>query len=204
MKVREPINIAIAESSVIVRSGLLTIIRRMPDVKIMSTEINSMEALQHNMKGCHLDIIFVNPYFEGFFNIKEFKTHFPNASVKFVAILSAVSDANLIKDYDACIKLYDTQDEIFEKISNLMDIDDDTVEEEQEVLSQREKEIICYVVKGLTNKEIAEKLFISVHTVITHRRNISRKLQIHSSAGLTIYAIVNKLVELKEIKDIKD
>lgn len=71
---------------------------------------------------------------------------------------------------------------------------------EQETLSAREKEIITCVVKGMTNKETAESLFLSVHTVITHRRNIARKLQIHSPAGLTIYAIVNKLVELSDIK----
>ena len=55
--------------------------------------------------------------------------------------------------------------------------------------------------KGMTNKAIADKLYLSIHTVITHRRNIARKLQIHSPAGLTIYAIVNKLVELQDIKD---
>ena len=54
----------------------------------------------------------------------------------------------------------------------------------------------------MTNKEIAEKLFLSIHTVITHRRNISKKLQIHSAAGLTIYGIVNKLVELSDVKDL--
>ena len=53
----------------------------------------------------------------------------------------------------------------------------------------------------MTNKEIADKLCLSIHTVITHRRNISHKLQIHSPAGLTIYAIVNKLIELRDIKD---
>ncbi len=74
-------------------------------------------------------------------------------------------------------------------------------EERGETLSLREKEIIVCVVKGMTNKQIAESLFISTHTVITHRRNIASKLQIHSAAGLTIYAIVNKLVELSEIKD---
>ena len=50
-------------------------------------------------------------------------------------------------------------------------------------------------------KQLAAALCISAHTVITHRRNIAAKLQIHSAAGLTIYAIVNKLVELSEIKE---
>ena len=67
-------------------------------------------------------------------------------------------------------------------------------------LTPREREIIICVVKGMTNKEIAAQLFLSTHTVITHRRNISKKLQIHSPSGLTIYAIMNKLVELEDIK----
>lgn len=66
-----------------------------------------------------------------------------------------------------------------------------------EALSEREKDVVVGVVQGMTNKEIADKLFIAPNTVITHRRNIARKLQIHSIAGLTIYAIVNKLVELE-------
>ncbi len=56
--------------------------------------------------------------------------------------------------------------------------------------------MVC-VVKGMTNREIADRLFLSTHTVVTHRRNIARKLQVHSASGLTVYAIVNKLVELK-------
>jgi regulator of cell morphogenesis and NO signaling len=67
-------------------------------------------------------------------------------------------------------------------------------------LSDREREILICIVHGMTNKEIAAKLFLSTHTVNTHRRNIISKLQIHSPAGLTIYAIVNKLVELEEIQ----
>jgi regulator of cell morphogenesis and NO signaling len=55
------------------------------------------------------------------------------------------------------------------------------------------------VAKGMANKEIADHLCISVNTVTTHRRNIARKLSIHSSAGVTIYAIVNKLVTLDEV-----
>lgn len=66
-------------------------------------------------------------------------------------------------------------------------------------LSDREKEIVKLIAKGLTNKEIAAQLFLSVHTVATHRRNISGKLQIHSPAGLTIFAIVNGLLDISDI-----
>ena len=67
-------------------------------------------------------------------------------------------------------------------------------------LSDRERDVIIGVVQGLQNKEIADRLCISVNTVITHRRNIARKLQIHSPAGLTIYAIVNGLVDISSVK----
>jgi regulator of cell morphogenesis and NO signaling len=70
----------------------------------------------------------------------------------------------------------------------------------QESLSDREKEIVRCIVCGLTNKEVAARLFISINTVLTHRKNITRKLNIHSVSGLTIYAIVNKLVRLDEVK----
>jgi regulator of cell morphogenesis and NO signaling len=69
-----------------------------------------------------------------------------------------------------------------------------------EQLSDREKEVIVALVQGMANKEIANHLCISVNTVITHRRNIARKLQIHSPAGLTIYAIVNNLVDISSVK----
>mgnify|MGYP002624430784 CR=1 FL=1 len=69
-----------------------------------------------------------------------------------------------------------------------------------ETLSDRERDVIVGVVQGMQNKEIADHLCISVNTVITHRRNIARKLQIHSPAGLTIYAIVNGLVDISSVK----
>ena len=69
-----------------------------------------------------------------------------------------------------------------------------------EALSDREKDVIISLVQGMSNKEIADHLCISVNTVITHRRNIARKLQIHSPAGLTIYAIVNNLIDISSVK----
>ena len=69
-----------------------------------------------------------------------------------------------------------------------------------DALSDREKDVIISLVQGMSNKEIADHLCISTNTVITHRRNIARKLQIHSPAGLTIYAIVNGLVDISAVK----
>jgi regulator of cell morphogenesis and NO signaling len=74
------------------------------------------------------------------------------------------------------------------------------VGQNSEALSDREKEVIISLVQGMSNKEIADHLCISINTVITHRRNIARKLQIHSPAGLTIYAIVNGLVNISSVK----
>lgn len=70
----------------------------------------------------------------------------------------------------------------------------------KEPLSDREREIVHCVVCGLSNKEIAARLFISFNTVLTHRKNIARKLDIHSVAGLAIYAIVHKIVDIQELK----
>lgn len=77
---------------------------------------------------------------------------------------------------------------------------DDPDASKADILSQREKEIVVCIAKGMSNKEVADALNLSVHTVTTHRRNISNKLQIHSPAGMTIYAIVNRLLDLHEIQ----
>ena len=75
-----------------------------------------------------------------------------------------------------------------------------SIGQNSDALSDREKDVIISLVQGMSNKEIADHLCISTNTVITHRRNIARKLQIHSPAGLTIYAIVNGLVDISAVK----
>ncbi len=75
-----------------------------------------------------------------------------------------------------------------------------TAQPEQEELSEREKDVLIQVVRGLSNKEIADVLCISMHTVVSHRKHITRKLNIHSTAGLTIYAIVNKLIDINSLE----
>ena len=94
------------------------------------------------------------------------------------------------------LEMKSKQNDVSVKISNMINQNPDS----NEMLSDREKDVIVCVVQGMTNKEIADHLCISINTVITHRRNIARKLQIHSPAGLTIYAIVNNLVDISSVK----
>ena len=88
------------------------------------------------------------------------------------------------------------QNDVSVKISNMINQNPNA----EDMLSDREKDVIVSLVQGMTNKEIADHLCISINTVITHRRNIAKKLQIHSPAGLTIYAIVNNLVDISSVK----
>ena len=88
------------------------------------------------------------------------------------------------------------QSDVTAKISNMIGKNVDGTE----ALGEREKDVIVALVQGMTNKEIADHLCISVNTVITHRRNIARKLQIHSPAGLTIYAIVTNRGDISSVK----
>lgn len=196
------VKIAVAETSVIIRSGLTTVLKRLPNLNVMPIEVSSPESLQSYIHLHTPDILIVNPAFGGWFDLPAFKVENGKVETKYLAFVCSVIDSNSLKEYDDHLSIYDDPETIATKINQLLCTDDEEEKEsEQETLSQREKEIITCVVKGMTNKAIADQLYLSIHTVITHRRNIARKLQIHSPAGLTIYAIVNKLVELQDIKD---
>ena len=95
-----------------------------------------------------------------------------------------------------CLEDKSRQSDVSAKISCMIGKN----QEGADALGEREKDVIVALVQGMSNKEIAEHLCISVNTVITHRRNIARKLQIHSPAGLTIYAIVNNLIDISAVK----
>jgi len=68
-------------------------------------------------------------------------------------------------------------------------------------LSDREREVLHLIAKGYSHKEISDELFISIHTVVTHRKNISQKLGIKSASGLTVYAILNNLIAPEEMQN---
>ena len=197
------IRVAIAESSVIVRGGLTAAFKRLSAIKIQPIEVLSKEALQDCLRMQLPDMLVVNPTFGDYFDVARFKEEMGDRKIRLIALVTSFVDQSLLSKYDEAISIFDDLDTLSRKLSGLLEVEDEEeVVDGQDVLSQREKEIVVCVVKGMTNKEIAESLYLSIHTVITHRRNISKKLQIHSSAGLTIYAIVNKLITVSEVKDL--
>jgi DNA-binding NarL/FixJ family response regulator len=159
-------------------------------------EISDAEHLKTAIPWQKPDIIIVNPLSLGGFSLQQIRKDV--SKIKIVALQNSLSDAFSLKAYDAVITIYDSVEQINEKLTLLISGNDDATPAES--LTAREKEIVICIVKGLTNKQIADKFHLSLHTVVSHRRNISGKLQIHSAAGLTIYAIVNKLVEIDDVK----
>lgn len=196
------LKIAIAEPSYIIRCGLDAVLKRLAGFRITMVEITECESLFNIIRQQRPDILIVNPSMLGCFTMANLKEECGRPDMKCVALLYSVADHALLRPYDEQFSIYDSADELRHKLERLNStvIPDEVESDEQQSLSVREKEIVVCVVKGMTNREIADHLFLSTHTVITHRRNIARKLQIHSPSGLTVYAIVNKLVELGEIK----
>jgi DNA-binding NarL/FixJ family response regulator len=194
------VKIAIAEPSVILRSGLAAALKRIQGIHIQVFEISSIDLLANYIRLHKPGVLIVNPAYWGIVDLHKLKEESGNKELKCFAFLSCLTDENILKQYDERISIYDSVDQLKDKLNKLFETPIEETTDDAEILSQREKEILTCVVKGQTNKEIAQTLFLSTHTVITHRRNIVRKLEIHSTAGLTIYAIVNKLVEIDEIK----
>ena len=91
-----------------------------------------------------------------------------------------------------------TKDDIYEKFSILFSPTDTHQREDTEILSEREKQIVRFVALGYSNKQIAQQLFLSIHTVTTHRKNISKKLGIKTISGITIFAILNGIITIND------
>lgn len=201
MIVKESLKIAILEPSLIIRSGIVVVLRKIPRLKLQPVEILSLTILNQVLSTQTPDILIINPTYWGTIDLVKLREENNLPNLKCIALVYAPLDENLLKQYDETFNLFEDNEQLGVKIERLFEsISSQGNHAGAELLSLREKEIITCVVKGQTNKEIAGTLFLSAHTVITHRRNIARKLGIHSTAGLTVYAIVNKLVELDEVK----
>ncbi len=193
------VHIIVAEPSVVVRCGMVALLERAIAINTDIAQVSDVQTLGSARYRFTPDVLIVNPANMGHFSPSELRAQLNNANLKIVALQSSFVDQSLLQSYDGSFSIFDSEESIIKRIDELTKSGEESPSQKE--LSQREKEIIVCVVKGMTNKQMADSLCLSTHTVIAHRRNIASKLQIHSPSGLTIYAIVNKLVDLADIKD---
>jgi len=195
------VKIAVAESSAIIRCGLLAILKKIDVFHIQVIEIPVPGQLKNSLNRYQPDILIISHSFLGMFTLQQICKEASNPELKCIAMQHVVTGHNISGCFDEVISLNDSSRQISEKIMNT--IKQPLDEEKHETLSPREIEVLICIIKGMATKEVADKLCLSTHTVTTHKRNISAKLNIRSKAGLVIYGIVNKLIELDDVKNIE-
>ena len=187
--------------SYVVRKGLVAVLNRIHGVRVLR-EFSKDDPFISYLSNHQVDHILIG---QGEFD------HFADVFMKQPELLektilihglgqkASIRDSQK-KDAQTIIYLDEHKDQIIHKIRDLLDLHDHSQKEgNAKKLSPRETTIVRLVSMGLTNRQIAEKLFLSTHTVMTHRKNISSKLGIKSVSGLTIYAIVNNIITLEEV-----
>lgn len=192
--------IIIVEPSPMLSAGLASYFDDIKQVSIVS-QLDSLDRLEEKLASYNPEILIINPLLVSFDANEAFQKllrDFPNMAP--VALVSSFVDKNILKQFKETIEMTDNKQKVVSKVFNLLS-DNNVVQEKSEnvELSNREIDVLVALAKGLTNKEISDQLFISVHTVITHRKNIIRKTGIKSVSGLTVYALLNNLVDESEI-----
>ena len=192
--------ILIAETSPIISAGLTSFFEDMNQIMVASV-VDNIEDLQDKIIVHNPDILIINPMMLGYTIgnfFKQMSQNYPN--INRVALVTSYVDKNILKYFKEIIELNDNKQKVISKILNLLNNNDETASQNESVdLSNREVDVLVCVAKGMTNKDISDMLNISVHTVITHRKNIVKKTGIKSVSGLTVYALLNNLVEESEI-----
>lgn len=202
LKMREPIRkILILEPSVLIADGLRHVIDNFAGYDVCGIIRNQEGDIWAKIDDFNADLVIADP--SVFDNRDRAGAHdmikgIANAPV--MALISAAADAAYASTYDGTIYLSDTSDDIEQKISTVMKAAPAEQRGEGEELSSREKEILVCVAKGMLNKEIADHFNISIYTVITHRKNITRKTGIKTVAGLTVYALLNNLINMNAME----
>ena len=192
--------IAIADPSPIILTGLSVMLRELAEYDVV-LKTNDVQTLLARLHVVNPDILILNPVMMDYSKrmmVRHLFEDLPN--MKIVALASAFFDAQQLKQYHGVIEITDDAHRIKSTLNLVMEArdsqDDDT---DSAQLSDREKEVLVCMAKGKKNSEIADELSISVHTVITHRKNIVKKTGIKSVAALTVYAILNNLIDEKDI-----
>ena len=199
---REPIRkILIIEPSVLISEGLRHVIDNFAGYDVCGIIRNQEGDIEARIDDFNADLVIADP--SVFDNRDRAGAHdmikgIANAPV--MALISAAADAAYASTYDGTIYLSDTSDDIEQKIAAVMKAAPADQKGDGEELSSREKEILVCVAKGMLNKEIADHFNISIYTVITHRKNITRKTGIKTVAGLTVYALLNNLIDMNAME----
>lgn len=202
LKMREPIRkILILEPSVLIAEGLRHVIDNFAGYDVCGIIRNQEGDIWAKIDDFNADLVIADP--SVFDNRDRAGAHdmikgIANAHV--MALISTAADAAYASTFDGTIYLSDTSDDIEQKISTVMKAAPAEQRGEGEELSSREKEILVCVAKGMLNKEIADHFNISIYTVITHRKNITRKTGIKTVAGLTVYALLNNLIDMNAME----
>lgn len=187
--------IVLIEPSEIVAAGIAEIIGRNPEFSVVQTLSNPA----YYNANTDADIIIVNPAVIDYNERLDIRSSLGNPGSALVALTHSNYEESVLRQYDDCIGIYDNSPRIIQRLRNAMEENANNPKSDLNELSTRERDILTAVAKGKTNKEIADEFNISIYTVISHRRNISQKLGINSIPGLTVYAIMNKLVDITDI-----
>ena len=144
------------------------------------------------------DVIIINPSFVSN-SIKKFEILKKESPLThWIGITYAFFEKELLESFQTIIQITDSHQTILDAIEDISKDDSKhKTSHEKELLSEREIQVLEQLVHGLSNKEIADKLHISTHTVISHRKNITQKTGIKSQSGLTIYALSNRIISLE-------
>lgn len=190
--------VLVIEPSQIIFQGLKSIIDKSHEFVVVAG-LSDFQYLGQRVSPLKADIIIFNPNLVSYHKRGNIRSVFQDlGNFVLIALHNGYVKEEFLNSFDAVIGLDDEPSKIINTLTNTAKTRLDISKPEQSELSDREKEILISIAKGMQNKEIAEEHNISVHTVISHRKNISRKTGIKSVSGLTIYALLNNLINKNE------
>ncbi len=193
-------NIILIEKHYLLQAGIGAFIQEIPGLSLLKSWSGDEPHLAALIAKHKPDLLIVNPFSLSVENAALPRKIHSTQKTKVLALVNNDGNGQHFTDYDGLL-FYDEdklslEQKIREQTGNFQSKATDHKE-----LSQREITILRFIVEGLTHQEIADKLFLSIHTVNTHRKNINKKLGIKTVSGLSLYAIMNHLVEMEELKD---
>ena len=191
--------IIICEASEIITAGLTSIINSMADFDVVM-RIDNPESLSERILTSDANILIINPNLLGYTDRNlpiQLTKEYPQLLV--VALVSTHIDPSLLKPYNGVIEISDTKLKVINTLNQIVQNSEHGDKNDDVELSKREIDVLIAVAKGMMNKEIADQMNISIHTVISHRKNITRKTGIKSVSGLTVYALLNNLIDEKDL-----